>query len=372
MKQQDGYVIVVLAASLVVLLGFAAMAVDTGILFSAQTALQRAADGAALAGAFTFINSPSATQPATLTNHATQTATQNKVLRAFITSGEVTVVPDLANRRVTVTISHTEGTYFAKALGFRDTTINVTAIAEASATGCGGSCVKPWFIPNTILSTQANEAAACAAGDYLVDRNTGLPNTSFFTPLLGQLFIVKPGSPQGAYQPGQFYAVTLSNDDPGGSAYRTNISTCSSAATIFCNNAYPVKTGNMIGPTKQGVDDLMTKFGTVTPDVWQGFTGPNGEAMYLHQNGSITDTSHQAVIAPIWDTCDPALVNGLHNGSNVTVTVIAFAIIFLDHTQGNDVYARLVNVSPCGGNTPGNCGSQTGPLSFPLRLVRTS
>ena len=49
-REESGYIIVVLAFSIVLLLAFAAMAVDSGILYTAQTAAQRAADAAALAG----------------------------------------------------------------------------------------------------------------------------------------------------------------------------------------------------------------------------------------------------------------------------------------------------------------------------------
>src|SRR5688572_17954946 len=87
--KQDGYIIVVLAATIFILLGFAAMAVDSGILYTAQTAAQRAADAAALAGAYTFIQSPTATQPATAQDRAVSTAVVNKILQHTITAGEV-------------------------------------------------------------------------------------------------------------------------------------------------------------------------------------------------------------------------------------------------------------------------------------------
>src|SRR4029434_7297204 len=99
-EQQKGFVLVMVALTLVILIGFVALGVDSGVLYSARTAAQEAADAAALAGAFTYINTPKATQPATATAYATQIAVNNKILGKAIAAADVTVTPDVANRRV--------------------------------------------------------------------------------------------------------------------------------------------------------------------------------------------------------------------------------------------------------------------------------
>src|SRR5438093_628052 len=96
MKNQ-GYVLVTFAILLSVLLGFSALAVDLGIMNSARTSAQRAADAAALAGAFTFIVDPTSPQPATATQHAQQAATANNILGSAIQLGDVTVAVDNGN-----------------------------------------------------------------------------------------------------------------------------------------------------------------------------------------------------------------------------------------------------------------------------------
>ena len=58
---ESGYVLVTVAASLFVLVGFTALAVDLGTALSSRTQLQRGADAAALAGAYTF-TVPTATE----------------------------------------------------------------------------------------------------------------------------------------------------------------------------------------------------------------------------------------------------------------------------------------------------------------------
>src|SRR5439155_17548458 len=90
MKNQ-GSIIVTLAILLFVLLGFSALAVDLGVLYSARTAAQRAADAAALAGAFTFIADPTSPQPATAAQQAQQTALSNAILGTSLQGSEVNV-----------------------------------------------------------------------------------------------------------------------------------------------------------------------------------------------------------------------------------------------------------------------------------------
>ena len=52
---QDGYTMVIIVGLLVVFLGFTALSVDVGVLQSARASAQKAADAAALAGAFVFV-----------------------------------------------------------------------------------------------------------------------------------------------------------------------------------------------------------------------------------------------------------------------------------------------------------------------------
>ena len=114
---EGGYILVTVAVLLFVLIGFMALAIDTGVLLGARTSSQGAADAAALAGAFTFVVNPNSVQPDTAILHAKQTAMNNKVLGTSIEDAQVTVdVVDVAPdpRRVTVTITRSEPTFLAK------------------------------------------------------------------------------------------------------------------------------------------------------------------------------------------------------------------------------------------------------------------
>src|SRR5262245_61891278 len=94
---QQGFVLVVVAGILVVLIGFVALGVDTGALYSARTSAQQVADAAALAGAFTFVNNPTAVDKAgTATSAAVQVATNNSIMGKAVVAADVTVTPDVA------------------------------------------------------------------------------------------------------------------------------------------------------------------------------------------------------------------------------------------------------------------------------------
>ena len=168
MDNEKGYVVVTTALLLVVLLGFGALAVDVGLLYSGRSSAQRAADAAALAGAFTFVVSPSAPQPSTAYDQAMSAALVNNVLGTPLTAPEVTVNIDIANERATVEITHTEDTFFARVLGRNSVELKVKAVAETSIDAVATFCAKPWFVPNTVVS-ELSSCDACQAGEMLVE-----------------------------------------------------------------------------------------------------------------------------------------------------------------------------------------------------------
>ena len=366
MDNERGYIIVTTAMLLVVFLGFGALAIDVGLLYSARTSAQRAADAAALAGAFTFVASPSAPQPSTAYDQAMSTALINNILGTPLTAPEVTVNIDVANERATVEITHTEDTFFARALGRNSVDIAVKAVAETSIDAVATFCAKPWFVPNTVVS-ELSPCDACAQDQVLV--SDGLA-TTFGESQLGMSFTIKPQNPTGAIAPGQFYAVRMA-DSAGGNDYRTNIASCS-PDVITCQATYGLEPGNMIGPTLQGVNELT---GT-PPDIYMGI----GE--YQNSEGNISNTSRSLIIAPLWDICTMVgfCPNGSlpDNGANAQISVSGFALLFLDGVQGNNVVAHLLGVFGCGsisGVPPGAGESgpfedETGPYSVLVRLVR--
>jgi len=356
-KKQKGFVLVVLALLLVVLIGFLALAVDIGVLYSARTSAQEVADAAALAGAFTFINDTQSPQPQTASSNALQVALNNSVLGQPVAAADVNVNVDVANRRVAVDVQSTQNTYFARALGVQTANVGVEAVAEAAANSTGTACAKPWFIPNTVFGA-GGACAACAANQVLI---SGGQVTAFGQSKIGQQFTLRSQIPSSAIAPGQFYAIRLPGSS-GANDYRNNIATCANAY-VRCGDFYSTENGNMVGPTKQGVNDLI---GNPSTDTWTGTVG-----RYLTSYG-FSDTSKNIAVAPVWDACGTAgfCPSGNFPSGSATVRIIGFAAFFLDGIQGNDLVAHLINVSSCGASgTPGDTGGTV--LSIPLRLVRT-
>ncbi len=368
----QGFVMVSVAILLVVLLAFAALAIDVGMFFTSRTAAQRAADAAALAGAFTFVASPTAIQPNTARSNALDVALNSKIMGHSILAANVNVQVDVPNRRVTVDLAHTEGSFFANVLGISSAHIAVEGVAEASPNAVGSACAKPWFIPNTMLSSSAlcGTGNACAANEVMILPD-GTVNQAFVNQFVGTQSTIKPGNPQNSLTPGQFYAVRL-GDSAGGNDYRTNIATCASQL-VTCQKTYGVEPGNMIGPTKQGVVDLIGS----PPDTWDpNNPNANNEYLFIRPDGTKTTTSNSLVVAPIWDVCAMGAYCDSHgnfqlpdNGATIQIPVVGFALLFLDGVSGNDVMAHLLGVFGCG-SMPVPNDQVTGPFSVPVRLVR--
>jgi len=385
-RRERGMTVALLAVFIIGLLAMAALAIDLGVLYTARTSAQHAADAAALAGALTFLNTGAA-QPAAAEEAAVATAGANFVLGKVVTISAADVIVDIPNRLVTVTVPLTGGTgigtFFARAIQVKSVDVVVHASAEAAESSAGSRCLKPLFIPNTILANPAlTPQAACDAGQKIFERvGGGVAPANCTQPteksvwynnnaVLGGQYQIKPGNPANALVPGQFYALDFG---AGGSDYRCTLGSCATDCGITdipaCGVSYPVKTGNMIGPTNQGVDDLTGP----TPDVFIGigqYDAGNGPPYY--------DSSNQLVVAPVWDNCCQVINPGT-NGQ--TAMIVGFVDLFIEGSKGGgNVDARLINTTPCaglggGGGGPGGGGAPPvtgeGPLGKPVRLVQT-
>lgn len=386
-RRQRGMTVAMLAIFIVGLFGMAALAIDLGILYTARTSAQHAADAAALAGALTF-TSPVAVQPLAAQEAAIAAAGANYVLGNPVTISVTNVNVDIPNRLVTVTVplvgTSGIGTYFARVFslqgagGMQRVDVVVQASAEAGLNFGGSQCVKPLFVPNTILSS-LNQSLACNSDPSVSQTVFSTPNdpnspncgepgelTTFATAQIATHgpFTLKPGNPEQALEPSQFYALDFG---AGATDYRCTLGQCMNDCgitdTVACGDDYPVKTGNMIGPTQQGIDDLIGP----SEDTWVAV------GQYRDPAGKIWDSSGQLVIAPVWDNCCQTINPGT-NGQ--TATVVGFMTLFIDGMQGNDVQAHLVSATECpgaggaGGPATGPTGA-TAPTGQPVRLVQT-
>jgi Flp pilus assembly protein TadG len=358
LQSQRGVTLVVVALMLIALMGVVALCIDLGMLYTARTSAQHAADAAALAGAYTFLD-PSATQPTAAQNAAIAVAASNKVLGNAVTITSSNVVVNTAatpGKTVTVTVplsgTSAVNTFFAKALGISSVPVSVTAEAQASNASTGSRCVTAVFIPNTILATTETPATACQNGHILFDSNQKL--TSWAQNLLGGCVTIRPTNPQDTgLSAGQFYSLDFGD---GGATYRATWTSClnqiagANQSLISCNNPFPVKTGDMTGPTKQGVTNL-----TAIGDQWSSSGSPN---FFLNSSGQKIATSDQEILIPVWNDCNPN--NGITSGTHgQTVTVIGFMQLFVDG-MGNQNACTAGSGGGGNGNGNGNGGGGNG------------
>ena len=199
-------------------------------------------------------------------------------------------------------------TFFAGLVGIQQQGARATATAQVFY-GKAASCFKPWAIPDLWLDNydSTTPVSSPLGGTPTLDdtfdykytsgSNQGqlYPNHDVYVPfsrdastgaiygtgysamaarqqagvaggenIIGRFIILKSGNPSTAIQPGWFFPIVLPNGcgggpSTGGSCYRTNIATCNPTELDLTTNFQftAVEPGNMIGPTQQGVGDLL-------------------------------------------------------------------------------------------------------------------
>jgi Putative Flp pilus-assembly TadE/G-like len=382
MSKQRGFTTVMVAVSILTIFALAAIAVDLGVLYTARTSAQHAADAAALAGAYTF--GPGVIQPDAAVNAATTVAARNKIMGQPVVITAANINVDEPNRRVTVTVPRTGAngieTFFAKVIGWNTVDVQTVATAEAAAEGSAARCIKPVFIPNTILAPDPTIKEACDNGHVIFNPGT-LKFSDWFnayaTTLWGRQMDIRPSNPQDSLEPGQFYSLDFGS---GGSTYRCAwgqcLDQCGAVDEIACGHPYPLKTGDMVGPTHQGVDDLIGD----SPDIFGGRDSATKQYWFYAggNDGPKVYTSNSVTVAPVWDNCRESISPGYHGQ---TVTVAGFMTMFVkgfNNSHHGTVQAYFMDTAECptnGGGTGGGGAAgnpATGPYGVPVRLVQTT
>jgi Flp pilus assembly protein TadG len=388
---ERGIVLFITAAGMFALIGFIALAVDMGNLYTVRADCQKIADAAALAGAkeafFYHPADPVATAKtaaisAARANYSPLDSNDNRLQNANIVVNttehtvQVTVLRTAAN-------SNPVPTFFGRIFGV--TTVDVSAMATAEVyrptpggPQIGSKCIKPWLMPDqydfgsglepiddndrgrTFNVKQGTSATRAASGQYLV-ANMPQGSTPASCPACGD--------PSGAQQ--------------GGNLYRQNIACCN-RNPIFCGSpvVYDASSGNMVGPTGDGVtclihEDKNTGVGQdilISPTAanpngpLQILPGPNNLLSSNPSIGYLTD-SDSLVIVPMFDASTTLVTSGQNQ-----VTVVGFMQVFIQSVGNpqNTVYSTIINVTRCDPGAP--AGTVTGAIGspLPLRLVRNS
>jgi hypothetical protein len=236
--------------------------------------------------------------------------------------------------------------------------MRATATAEV-ANANSTNCMRPWAIADKWSEVVApagefnhwvkvgNSAVELNPHDVYTPPSSTSAGTGYtLTPPPGDLgtqVILKVGSSGGAVTSGWFLPLDLPDGSggypAGASVYRDNISQCV-GHPVSLGQRIPTETGNMVGPTKQGFNDLKALDPGATWDssakAVTGSCAP-GCAPFSPRIVPITvfnmDDYQRRTILNDWSGCP---------GGGSCVTVVNILGFFVDHMQGGDVVGYLV------------------------------
>ena len=290
-RDDRGVAVVFVSLGFLAFCAASVLAIDVGMLMTARTQAQTSADAGALAGAtalvFNSFTDHSASGPAV--TGAVNTAQFNTVIGVApsVTPADVTFPYDAltsAYDQVQVQVYRTQARSnplaTLMATYFGTPTADITAIATAAALPANQeNCLLPFTIPDKWIEQQCSvETCPWAPSDSFNlfasqgnHDNAGapLPNPDIYVPPgqtgatgynpatdVGIQLVLKPSS-QNEVSPSFYNAWDISGIT-GANAYSNNIGTCNSAYSNFLDNMLP-ETGNMVGPTQQGVNALIAQ-----------------------------------------------------------------------------------------------------------------
>ena len=369
LRDERGMTLVMVATGMVAFLSATMLAVDVGMMMVARTEAQNAADAGALAGAvalgFDDYDDRTATGPAVRNAIAAGTAVDNGVINAQVSVlPEDVTFPTINQVRVRVQRSGVRGnpltTFFAPLIGVD--TVNIGAEATAQVQPANAmTCVKPFTVPDKWIERQTPPWDPSDTFDAFDNKGKPLDDPDIYIPLgtegytgynavtdRGTLVTLKAGT--GNNITPSFYFPYAIGGVSGADEYRENIAGCNTTMMGF-NDLLLAEPGNMSGPTKQGIEDLIAK----DPHAYWDFVN--------EKPVSTMAPSPRVVAIPLFD---PVYYDsGKRNGRNADLKVVNYMGFFVEEMQGNDVVGRI---TPISGIYSGNGGpAPTG--TFPIAIV---
>lgn len=337
-----GSVIIMTAVAIVALFAFGVLAIDAAMLMTTKNQLQAAADAAALAGATGLVEG----SQATATDRAIRFASFNQAVQdtrqPVVISADDIEFPEEGMIRVRTHRTAAAGdplrTYFMRIVDLgSDNLTDVTAVAAAKVyDACGSDCVKPWAIPDRWDDVNGN--GAMDAGEAYDPVVTGFQAPSD----VGASIVLKVGNPQQTMAAGQFFPINLPpldcecGEDPltGARWYRWNIANCS-PYSVEPGDRLQLEPGNMVGPTSQGMQQLIAADPTAYWDDAENTV-----------KGSAWGMSPRIALVPFFDPTIPP-----ESGRN-WVRVVKIGAFFLEEVgPGSEVRGRFIKVTidgaPC-------------------------
>jgi Flp pilus assembly protein TadG len=344
LRDERGATLALVALGSVVLIGCAAISIDLGMLMTAKSQAQRAADSGAHAGAVALARSGGNEDAAR--ELAIASAADNEVMGEAVEVREedVHVFPasDPDKVRVTVVRNRTRdnpiGTFFARILGFNEVDLAVDATARVATPG---DFEVECLLPLTIQDRWWEDASGTLPGEddefhpesdpddnepdiYVPWGAEGFDEsdyTGYSDEHRGERFVLKSnsaGANSDRYTPSWWNPWAPSEGQWGANEYRARVSGERCAEARGPGDVVSTEPGNMVGPTKQGFQDLINQ----DPDArWDGEKVVNSDFA----------VSPRVRAVPMWDPRFPPT----HGRNEFTFT--NFAGFFVEDIVGQDV-----------------------------------
>jgi hypothetical protein len=301
---ERGNILVIASVALFSVFGFASIAIDVGCLLTAKNQLQSAVDASALAGASGLIVDTAEAVSRAVTVGGMNTCLQDSVL---IRSGDVDFP---ATDRIRVRAERDVATFFAKVFGIRSVRISARAVAElGTVIGTGG--MRPWGVPD--MNWPRGTPVVVKSGSL------GAPatNPSFYYPI-------------------DFPSINRGDPETGAQTYSDNIINGTSF-NVAIGDVLLVEPGNMVGPTRQGVNALIA----MDPSACWGGT-------QIVSSAYPGTSSPRIVKIPLYDPDLPP-----DSGRN-TIQVTGLASFFITGIHGGDVIGIFMEKITSGQRGNGN------------------
>ena len=375
-RDESGMSYVFIGMGLMAFLSATMLAIDVGMLMTARNQAQNSADAGALAGAtalyFDDYNDRTATGPAMTQAIAASTANRVMARDVSVRVEDVQFLnsPGGEPNRVRVTVRRTAArgnpvsnliaTYF----GVPTTDIGAVATAEASPSDAM-TCVLPFTIPDRWREMQTPPWDANVDEFDIVDRGGNAianpdvyigpedrANYTGYNAIRDQGMQITLKADNGSkINPSFYYPWDMEGQNRGADDYRANIAGCNTQIMGF-GEIFVSKPGNMVGPTQQGIDDLVAK-------------DPNAYWDTVRNEVHTTMGKSPRVVAiPLFD---PIYYDtGKREGRNASLKFVNYLGFFIEGMRGNEVVGRI---TPIGGLRRGLGPAPAGAFPATIRLV---
>jgi hypothetical protein len=353
LSDETGLSMVVISAGFLAFFAATTLAIDVGFFMTARTQAQNSADAGALAGAVAFVyNSFDDRSPGgPAVQSAINTALSNKVGAGDVSVGPEDVEFPMGSGgqfdRVKVTVYRTVGrnnpipTLIGPVFGVNNFDILATATAEAAPANAM-TCVKPFTIPDRWTENNAGPWTPDSTYDRYDKKGKLIENADSY---------VLPGNPgyngydmyadrgmpltlrasnETNIAPTFYFSWKMPGEEIGADWYRDNIAGCNQAMFGYLSEMTQ-EPGNMMGPTMQGIDDLIAQ-------------DPNAHWDMVH-NEVKSDLHPSPRVFPI-PLYDPEYyAEGKANGRNASLRMANWIGFFVESRSGNEVYGRITPIT---------------------------